>query len=219
MSTAATPKGERRRQSLVDAAADLLAEGGFDAVRHRAVASRADLPLASTTYYFESLDELIAAAVERIATRELDTMRAHVRRLDHRPGDDAETVDVLVDLLVGPHDEPEENERERLVVRYEWIVAAARREQLRGVQIDLREQLADVVADALDRLGRDPDARLRKLLEIVDGAMIWALGRRDVNVREETRSLLLDVIGIMAPLASATAESTDIHIVDSRAAE
>ena len=42
------------------AAADLLVEGGFDAVRHRAVATRAGLPLASTTYYFESLDDLIA---------------------------------------------------------------------------------------------------------------------------------------------------------------
>ncbi|NKZ75274.1 TetR family transcriptional regulator, partial [Rhodococcus hoagii] len=43
MTSAATPKGERRRQALVTAAADLLLEGGFDAVRHRAVATRAGL--------------------------------------------------------------------------------------------------------------------------------------------------------------------------------
>ncbi|MGC7327693.1 TetR family transcriptional regulator, partial [Mycobacteroides abscessus subsp. abscessus] len=60
----ATPKGERRRRALISAAADLLRDNGIDAVRHRAVAQRAGLPLASTTYYFSSLEDLIARAVE-----------------------------------------------------------------------------------------------------------------------------------------------------------
>ena len=68
VTAAVTPKGERRRYALVSAAADLLCEGGFDAVRHRAVARRAGLPLASTTYYFSSLDDLIAKAVEHVGS-------------------------------------------------------------------------------------------------------------------------------------------------------
>ncbi|HET6503407.1 MAG TPA: TetR family transcriptional regulator, partial [Amycolatopsis sp.] len=64
MTAASTPKGERRRTALIEAAYQLLVEGGFEAVRHRAVAERAGLPLASTTYYFDSLDDLICAAVE-----------------------------------------------------------------------------------------------------------------------------------------------------------
>ena len=64
VTTAATPKGERRRQALVESAAELILEGGIDAVRHRAVANRAGLPLASTTYYFESLDELVVVCPE-----------------------------------------------------------------------------------------------------------------------------------------------------------
>ncbi len=59
VTAAVTPKGERRRYALVSAAADLLCEGGFDAVRHRAVARRAGLPLASTTYYFFSFSTYI----------------------------------------------------------------------------------------------------------------------------------------------------------------
>lgn len=66
-----TAKGERRRSELVTAAAALLRAGGFEAVRHRAVAERAGLPLASTTYYFDSLDGLITAAVERTSRDEL----------------------------------------------------------------------------------------------------------------------------------------------------
>ena len=75
VTAAVTPKGERRRYALVSAAADLLCEGGFDAVRHRAVARRAGLPLASTTYYFSSLDDLIAKAVEYAGTREAEQLR------------------------------------------------------------------------------------------------------------------------------------------------
>ena len=62
MTAATTPKGERRRSRLIAAAGELLLEGGFDAVRHRAVADRAQLPLASTTYYFGSLEDLMAEA-------------------------------------------------------------------------------------------------------------------------------------------------------------
>ena len=102
MSSAATPKGERRRQALVEAAADLLLEGGFDAVRHRSVATRADLPLASTTYYFESLDDLIAKAVECNGNRRSRVMRSRVDDVTHRRRGRESTVDLLLDLLVGP---------------------------------------------------------------------------------------------------------------------
>src|SRR3982074_3460881 len=84
MTAAVTPKGERRRYALVSAAAELLCEGGFDAVRHRAVARRAGLPLASTTYYFSSLDDLIAKAVEHVGTREAEQLQARAAALSRR---------------------------------------------------------------------------------------------------------------------------------------
>ena len=84
VTAAVTPKGERRRYALVSAAAELLGEGGFEAVRHRAVARRAGLPLASTTYYFSSLDDLIARAVEHIGMIEVAQLRARVSALSRR---------------------------------------------------------------------------------------------------------------------------------------
>ena len=91
VTAAATPKGERRRFALVSAAADLLCEGGFDAVRHRAVARRAGLPLASTTYYFSSLDDLIAKAVEHVGIREAQQLRERVDMLSRRRRDNVST--------------------------------------------------------------------------------------------------------------------------------
>lgn len=86
---------------MVSAAAELLGEGGFEAVRHRAVARRAGLPLASTTYYFSSLDDLIARAVEHIGMIEVAQLRARVSALSRRRRGPETTAVVLVDLLVG----------------------------------------------------------------------------------------------------------------------
>ena len=55
MVTSAAPSQRRsraRREALLRAAVALLAEGGVRAVTHRAVADRAGVPLAATTYYF-----------------------------------------------------------------------------------------------------------------------------------------------------------------------
>src|SRR2546430_16849795 len=105
MTSGSTPKGERRRQALVEAAATLLVEGGFDAVRHRAVAERAGLPLASTTYYFESLDELVTAAVEHRARTELDRARRCLAELVAGPRPPDAPVQPVLDPPLGPESE------------------------------------------------------------------------------------------------------------------
>src|SRR6201987_5773974 len=100
VTAAVTPKGERRRYALVSAAAELLSEGGFDAVRHRAVARRAGLPLASTTYYFSSLDDLLVPAVEFIGAQEGAQLSCRLAGLSRRRRRVEATADVLVDLLL-----------------------------------------------------------------------------------------------------------------------
>ncbi|MEU7138979.1 TetR family transcriptional regulator [Nocardia sp. NPDC046473] len=208
MITATTPKGERRRQALVAAAAELLLEGGFEAVRHRSVATRADLPLASTTYYFESLEDLIARAVEFSGNVELDAMRRRVGEVSHRRRGAEATVDLVLDLLVGVdghwHDE---GARGQLIARYERSVASARHPELREVQLRLRAQLDELLADVLrrsDRLVR-PE-QLRRLVAVVDGAVVAALTEMEPEPRRMARGALLEVIDIVAP---ATPQQVD----------
>ncbi|AYJ48459.1 TetR/AcrR family transcriptional regulator [Rhodococcus sp. P1Y] len=195
----ATPKGERRRHALACSAADLLVEGGFDAVRHRAVASRAGLPLASTTYYFESLDDLIACAVEVLGHRELEVMRGRIDELGDLAHDVESTVDLIVDLLIGPEDGAEEG-RERLIARYERFIASARHPQLREVQQRLRAQTDDLLTDVLRRSGRVVrEQQLRRLVAVVDGAVVGALGEVDPEPRSMAKSMLLEVLDVVAP--------------------
>jgi DNA-binding transcriptional regulator YbjK len=188
--TAATPKGERRRQALVDAATDLFIEGGFSAVRHRSVAARAQLPLASTTYYFESLDDLIAAAVERLGDRDLEAMREYLDGLPHRKRGEEATVELLLDLLVG--DAETDDDREVLTARIEGSIAGSRNEVLRDAQARLRAEQIEIVGEAFDRSGREGDAD--KLIAVIDGALVSGLGEQVEDVRDYVRGILTDVL-------------------------
>jgi DNA-binding transcriptional regulator YbjK len=199
---AVTPKGERRRYALVSAAADLLCEGGFEAVRHRAVARRAGLPLASTTYYFSSLDDLIASAVAHIGMLEVAQLRAQVATLSRRRRGPETTADLLVDLLVGSESGPRLTEQ--LISRYERHIACARLPGLRDIQRHNLRQRVDAVADVIDRSGRSVRPELvSALICTVDGAVVSALVDDRQDPRTVARATVIDVIDAVAPFDKA----------------
>ncbi len=195
---AVTPKGERRRYALVSAAAELLREGGFEAVRHRAVARRAGLPLASTTYYFSSLDDLIASAVAHIGMLEVAQLRAQVATLSRRRRSADKTADLLVELLVGSESEP--HLAEQLISRYERHIACARLPGLREIQRRTMRQRVDAVADVIDRSGRSVRPELvSALICTIDGAVVSALVDELQDPRAVARTTVIDVIDTVAP--------------------
>src|SRR5437764_8145332 len=95
------PRGTARRDALLDAVIRIVAEVGADAVTHRRVAEVADLPLASTTYYFESKQHLLTAALELAAER--DIARLHEFSVD--AGDGADPLDLAIAAVLGPVDD------------------------------------------------------------------------------------------------------------------
>jgi DNA-binding transcriptional regulator YbjK len=188
---ASTPKGERRRAALVEAAAELLVEGGFDAVRHRAVAERAGLPLASTTYYFDSLDELVMAAVEHHSRVELDNGRRRLEELATRNrGVDAQ-VELMLDMLLGPVRPDREADAEAVLLRYERLVATGRRTYLRPLMRTLSVELNDLLTEIFTRSGTPVDeAELERLVALVDGAVVNALIAVDPDPRAAAARML-----------------------------
>jgi DNA-binding transcriptional regulator YbjK len=199
MTAAVTPKGERRRYALVSAAAELLREGGFDAVRHRAVARRAGLPLASTTYYFSSLDDLIAKAVEHVGEQEAAQVREKLAGLSRRRRGVESTADVLIDLLLG--DCPTAQISDWLISRYERYVVCARQPALREIQRRIRQQRADAVVEAVERSGRSVRSnRLTALVCAVDGAVVAALVDDGESAMASAKETLIDVINALAPI-------------------
>jgi DNA-binding transcriptional regulator YbjK len=192
MTSGSTPKGERRRQALVEAAAALLIEGGFDAVRHRAVAERAGLPLASTTYYFDSLDELVTAAVELRGRTELARGRERLAELDTAPRGPDTLVELVLDMLLGAESG---NDAESILGRYERLVATPRRPYLRPLSRTLGVELRGLLKEIFTRSGVDvDDRRLEQLISLVDGAVVNALIEVDPDPRRAARDMLRDAL-------------------------
>ena len=81
-----------RRGRVIAAAIELAAEGGYDAVQMRDVATRAQVALGTIYRYFSSKDQLLAAALVEWAS-DLE------RRLAQRPAQGTTTADRVVDML------------------------------------------------------------------------------------------------------------------------
>ncbi|GAB3140585.1 TetR/AcrR family transcriptional regulator [Amycolatopsis sp. NPDC004378] len=195
MTAATTPKGERRRAALVEAAAELLVEGGFDAVRHRAVAERAGLPLASTTYYFDSLDELVTAAVEHHGHVELETGRRRLEELATRNRGVQATVELVLEMLLGPETDDPEADAEAVLLRYERLVATGRRPYLRPLMRTLSAQLNELLTEIFARSGTPvAEAELERLVALVDGAVVNALIAIDPEPRAAAARMLQNAL-------------------------
>lgn len=185
-----TPKGERRRDELIAAAAELLGSGGFDAVRHRAVAEKAGLPLASTTYYFASLDELVTAAVERRGRDGLAGGRDRLATLPCEPVDQAELVELFLDQLLGV--ESRGGGLDVVLLRYEQLVGSGRRPYLAPLMRAMRVEFDALLTAILERAGaRFDEAAVRDLVAIIDGSVISALIEADPDPRAIARAVLL----------------------------
>ncbi|WP_195907872.1 TetR/AcrR family transcriptional regulator [Microbacterium gorillae] len=65
-----------RREKIIDAAVVAIGRFGLAGITHRKIAEIAGVPLAATTYYFSSLDSLVAAAIGQTAAADLARLRA-----------------------------------------------------------------------------------------------------------------------------------------------
>ncbi len=167
-------------------------------MRHRAVARRAGLPLASTTYYFSSLDDLIASAVAHVEMQEVAQLRARTAALSRRRRGPESTADVLVDLLVGSESGP--HLAERLISRYERYIACARLPGLREIQRQNLRQRVGAVGESVERCGRSVRREpVSALICAVDGAVISALVDDQPDPRAVARAAVIDIIDVLAP--------------------
>ena len=119
--TTRTRDPEGRRRALAVAVVDVIAEVGVGRVTHRAVATRAGVPLGATTYYFPTLGDLVGSGLEELAERarvELDGWAAEIGRGGDLPG-------VLTRLV---HEYL--SDRSRALLEYELYLAAARNPKL-----------------------------------------------------------------------------------------
>ena len=90
------PRDPGRRDRLIDVALEVVAARGVAGATHRAVAQAAGVPLGSTTYYFGTLEDLHAEAIQRHVDNILQMFRLRIEPATNRD----ELLDALVDLAI-----------------------------------------------------------------------------------------------------------------------
>ncbi|GAB3468072.1 TetR/AcrR family transcriptional regulator [Actinophytocola sediminis] len=150
-----------RRAAIVRAAVEVIAEVGVAQVTHRLIAARARIPLGSTTYYYPTLDDLVADAL-RAAT---EAARAGLTEWADALTASRDPAGTLVALVRRYLDD-----RGQALVDYELCLAAARTPALRPVAVLWIDGLRGICA----RLAGGPAAGFA-LAALVDGAALRAL--------------------------------------------
>src|SRR5262245_47489108 len=69
-----SPKVQPRRDALLDAAVEVVGEQGMAGTTHRSVTEAAGVPLATASYYFSSIGELVAEALTRFVHARAEQM-------------------------------------------------------------------------------------------------------------------------------------------------
>jgi TetR/AcrR family transcriptional regulator, regulator of biofilm formation and stress response len=177
--TGARPRGAARREALLDAVLRIVAEVGVDAVTHRRVAEVAELPLASTTYWFESKEHLLTAALERAAERDIERLRAF---LGETPEHASDPVGLAVGAILGPSEDSGQNSRGWLLATYALMLEAARRPALRDVTMRWNDAYLEALPPLLAAAGsRHPRSDAGLLLAAVDGLLVEQLASDEAS--------------------------------------
>jgi TetR/AcrR family transcriptional regulator, regulator of biofilm formation and stress response len=178
---AVRPRGAARREALLEATLRIVADVGADAVTHRRVAEVAGLPLASTTYYFGSKEELLTAALELAAQRDLERLREIAedrRRLPASPDD-------AVAAAMGPSGQLPHDPaagRRSLLASYTLLLEAARRPALQALTRRWTEAYLTTISELLQRAGSaSPDEHAQLLLAAADGMLIAQLSTGELQ--------------------------------------
>jgi AcrR family transcriptional regulator len=168
-----SPEQQERRRRLIDAAFELGAEGGYEAVQMRSISETANVAMATIYRYFSSKDHLLAAAMMEWT----DRLRGRVAQSPPR-GDTA--ADQMVDVLKRAC-----RAMERQPKLSEALVRA-----LSSADVGVRESgaevsrhIAEMGNDILEGLPAEVRADILAVLAHVwySSLVAWANGRREFS--------------------------------------
>ena len=168
-----SPEQQERRRRLIDAAFELGAEGGYEAVQMRSVSETANVAMATIYRYFSSKDHLLAAAMMEWT----DRLRGRVAQSPPR-GDTA--ADQMVDVL----------QRACRAMERQPKLSEALVRALSSADVGVRESgaevsrhIAEMGNDILEGLPAEVRADILAVLGHVwySTLVSWANGRRDFS--------------------------------------
>ena len=185
-----------RREQILEAALRVIGRSGRQAVTHRAVAEEAGVPLGSTTYYFDSRDDLLGQALEHVAASEIERYAKRSEELRSVKSGRV-LADRLIDDLVARAED-----RVAYIAEYELWLEAGQRPELRQAAQNWCDAEQRSVASAMESLGSsDPATDASLVVAAIDGLGERVLAREDdpgtaaKEFRPELRRLIARLVG------------------------
>lgn len=170
---ASSDRGAERRAAILDATVRVLGSRGLGAVTHRAVAQEADVPLAATTYYFSSKDELLTEALKLLAGEQMSRLSARAEELDLESFRSPERLAGAITEILIPRTA---EEREALLASFEVYLEAARSPALRETAQHWIGAFNELAASVLAKAGAsEPERQAPLLVAALDGILIHQL--------------------------------------------
>lgn len=163
---AAAPGGMRSRQraerraAIIDAAVQIIATRGLGAVTHRAVAREAKVPLAATTYYFASKEEILREALESLAEAEVERLGKLAEELGALGSREAAGAALAKALMPDPEQAPR-----AWLAQFEIYLESARNPALRPA-VEARRQAFVRLAESALRAAGAPEPEKRAELGV-----------------------------------------------------
>ena len=164
-------KDPDRRERIARAAIEVVADRGVEKLTHRSVAAAAGVPLGSTTYYFATLDDLLASALRQAAEDDVEHMRKWAAGLESG-SDLAQALTDLVLHYLGPA-------RAQTAVEHQLYIAALHRPALREASQEWDTALAELFGAYTD-----PETG-RALSALFCGWLLQGIVRGSVPSRDE----------------------------------
>lgn len=166
---------ERRRQEVLDAAAQIVVEHGADALTHRAVAARAGLALGTMTRHFPSIDELREATLRRLG----DEVDAALDEVEADLASGGDLADRIAELM-----QQSFLDNRQVHATMALVNAATFDPSLRSITVRWTDGLTDMLAD---RVGQE---RAVAVNVYIDGALMHAaLGDTPLSRDAMTRAI------------------------------
>jgi AcrR family transcriptional regulator len=140
-------RGLARREALLKAAVEIVAERGVGGATHRSIAERAGVPPSTTTYFFSSIDELVLEALQHFTNERVNQLNELSRVFEERHTEPAEIARLFAEILCAA---PLNNE----IAQFEAYLDTGRREtEDRRAVASVLEAFEGVAVSALNVVG------------------------------------------------------------------
>ncbi|AJW40250.1 Transcriptional regulator, TetR [Rhodococcus sp. B7740] len=170
----------------------MIAAHGVAGVTHRAVTEAAGVPLATVSYFFDSIDDLTTEAIRTFTARRVEELHTRVEQ-----SADSSVPGALVNQTVADN---RLSDRAQILAMFESYLYAAREPSMRDLVTDMLGSFEALAATTLRIAGApSPEPIARSFVALVDGYSLHSMAsdRQQVQTAELNDALSAMFLGYL----------------------